>query len=151
MRWIGTLVCALLLAGCAGSTLPTPRSSIAASPGSDGPAAIVRVTLDLYSGRPDPTWVLTDAEATRLEGALAALPGATGAPPVGGLGYHGFTIERTAGTLIAYGGTVAPPGEGPRAFLADPARSVERLLAETARAHVTSGEATEVARALGAP
>jgi hypothetical protein len=109
------------------------------------------VTLGLYSGREDPAWVLTDAEAADLQAALAALPGAIGQPPVGGLGYHGFTIERPDGTLIAYQGAVAPPGDADRAYLADPARTIERLLVETARAHVTGNELAEVERALAAP
>jgi hypothetical protein len=109
------------------------------------------VTLGIYSGRPDPSWTLTDGEAARLEAALAALPGAVGEPPTGGLGYHGFTIDRPGSVVMAYRGAVAPPGEGRRAYLADPARTIERLLVETARSHVTDIELAEVRRALATP
>ncbi len=109
------------------------------------------MTLGLYSGRADPSWTLTDAEAAALETALAALPGAQGEPPVGGLGYHGFTIARPGGTVVAYRGAVAAQGAGKRPFLADPARTIERFLAETSRTHVTGNELAEVERALAAP
>jgi len=141
----------LLLAGCGGSGTPSPSPSVTNAPGGGSPAGPVRVTLGLYSGRDDPAWTLTDAEAATLEKALAALPGAIGQPPQGGLGYRGFTIERPDGTVVAFGGAVAPPGDADRAFLADPARTIERLLIQTARAHVTGNELVEVERALAAP
>jgi hypothetical protein len=109
------------------------------------------VTLGIYSGRSDPTWTLTATEAAALEVALARLPGAVGTPPVGGLGYHGFTVERPDGTLIAFDAAVAPPGDGERAYLADTDRTIERLLLETARTHVGGNELVEVERAISTP
>jgi hypothetical protein len=149
-RLVGGLVCLVLLAGCGSSGTPNAGSSATKAPGA-GSAGPVQVTLGIYSGRADPAWMLTDAEATALDAALAALPGVVGMPPVGGLGYHGFTVERPDGTVIAYDGTVAPPGDGPRGLLADPSRTIERLLLETARAHVAGNELAEVERALAAP
>jgi hypothetical protein len=150
-RLIAGVLCLLFLAGCGGSATPAASPSATNVPGTGSPAGTIRVTLGLYSGREDPAWVLTDAEAADLQAALAALPGAIGQPPVGGLGYHGFTIERPDGTVIAYQGAVAPPGDADRAYLADPARTIERLLVETARAHVTGNELAEVERALAVP
>jgi len=150
-RLIGGLLCLLLLAGCGGSGAPTASPSATNVPRSAGPAGPVRVTLGIYSGRADPAWKLTDPEAATLEAAIAALPGAEGEPPVGGLGYHGFTIDRPGGTLVAYAGAVAAPGVGKRGHLADPARTIERLLIETARPHVTGNELAEVERALATP
>jgi len=109
------------------------------------------VTLGIYSGRADPAWTLTEAEAASLDAALAILTATTGTPPVGGLGYHGFTVERPDGVLVAFRGAVASPGEGTRTYLADPARTIERLLAGTAPAHVTAVELAEVEKALAAP
>ena len=111
----------------------------------------MRVTLGLYSGRPDPAWTLTGAEAAALDVALAGLPAKVGEPPAGGLGYHGFTIERPDGTLVAFDGAVAPPGSGARPYRDDPGRTIERLLLETARAHVTGNELAEVMGALANP
>lgn len=152
-RRVGGLLSLLLvlLAGCGGNGTPTASPSVTNAPGTAGPAGPVRVTLGIYSGRPDPSWMLTDTEAAVLHAALAALPGAEGEPAAGGLGYHGFTIERPEGTVVAYDGAVAAPGVGRRAYLADPARTIERLLIETARPHVTGTELAEVERALAAP
>jgi len=145
------LLSLLSLAGCGGSGTPTPSPSATAVPGTGSPAGWARVTLGIYSGRPDPTWMLTDAEAADLETALAALPGAVGEPPVGGLGYHGFTVDRPGISLVAFDGAVAPPGQGGRAYLVDPARTIERLLLETARTHVTGNELAAVERAIATP
>jgi hypothetical protein len=152
-RLVGGFMCLLLLAGCGGSGTPDPTAGPSATDGSatGGPAGPVRVTLGIYSGRVDPAWVLTDAEAATLQAALAALPGAVGTPPLGGLGYRGFTISGPGGTVVAFRGAVAAPGDGERSFLADPGRTIERLLAETAHAHVTGNELAEVERALAAP
>ena len=153
-RLIGSLLSlliVLLLAGCGGTGTPSTGPSVTNAPGSGSPAGAVQVTLGLYSGRDDSAWTLTEAEAATLEEALAALPGTIGQPPVGGLGYHGFTIERPDGTVVAFQGAVAPPGDADRAYLADPARTIERLLLETARPHVSGNELAEVERALTAP
>jgi hypothetical protein len=152
-RVVGGMLCLLLLAGCGGSGTPDPSAGPSATDaaGTGGPAGPVQVTLGIYSGRVDPAWVLTDAEAATLQAALAALPGAVGTPPVGGLGYHGFTISGPGGTVVAFRGAVAAPGEGERSFLADPGRTIERLLLETARPHVAGNELGEVERALAAP
>lgn len=151
LRLIGGLLCLLLLAGCGGSGTATANPAVTDAPGSGGAAGPVRVTLGLYSGRADPAWTLTDAEAAILETALAALSGAVGEPPVGGLGYHGFTIDRPGGIVVAFRGAVAAPGEGKRPYLADPARTIERLLIGTARPHVTGNELAEVEQAFAAP
>ena len=112
----------------------------------------MRVTLGIYSGRPDPAWTLTDEQAAALDLALAALPRAVGEPPIGGLGYHGFTIDRARPAPSSpTGGAVAAPGEGRRAFLSDPARTIERLLLETGVTHLTLTQHAEVTGALAAP
>ncbi len=159
LRLLGGLVSLLLLAGCgSGASATSSRSAVAPAPSAaavatpaGGPSSPVQVTLGLYSGRADPTWTLTDAEAASLDAALAGLSEVIGTPPVGGLGYHGFAIERPAGTVIAFDAAVAPPGDGERTYLADPDRTIERLLLETARAHVSGNELTEVERAISAP
>lgn len=112
---------------------------------SDGPTEVI---LGLYSGRPDPEWVLTNEQAAMLDTLVGTLRDATGTPPVGSLGYHGFTILRAGRSLVAYRGILAPPGDGLRAIKMDPTRSVERFLLETSRSHVTPVESAEVERAL---
>jgi len=147
----GLLLCLLVVAGCGMGTSSPSLPSGTGAPATAGPAGPVVVTLGLYSGRADPWWTLTEQEVVALDAALAALPRAVGTPPVGSLGYHGFAIARPDGTAVAYEGTVAPPGDGERAYVADPARTIERLLLETARPHVTGNELAEVEKAFAAP
>lgn len=134
---VATVAC-LALAACAAPASPSPSSPVV-------------VTLGIYSGRPDPAWTLTTTEAAGLDVVLAALPAGTGVPPVGGLGYHGFTITRPGTVLVAYDGAIGAPGDGPRAMTPDPTRSVERYLLETSRAHVTPEEYAEAELAISGP
>jgi hypothetical protein len=56
----------------------------------------VTVTLNIFSGRPNPAWELTEDEATELADRLASIDRTTLMKPpgiAGGLGYRGFTIE----------------------------------------------------------
>lgn len=51
----------------------------------------MNVELDIYSGRPNPTWTLAPHEAAHVEQLLADLPRASSQPD-GGLGYRGFEL-----------------------------------------------------------
>lgn len=57
------------------------------------PAVTVRVEADVYSGRPNPRWTLSAANAGTLLGRLRALPAAAAAEPRDGLGYRGLIIR----------------------------------------------------------
>lgn len=147
MRGVLRLVAAaLLVAACAGPAA-TPVANPTGSPGVTPTTAAPRVTvtLGIYSGRPDPSWDLTAAEAAAVVNVIDRLPTVTATPPEGGLGYHGFTLLiRRAGeadaTLIAYRGTVASPGAGLRPYLADPGRTLERQLLDAGRSALTPDE-----------
>lgn len=139
----------VVLAGCGSPSTPT-------NPPTGSPAAQVTVSLGIYSGRPDPTWALSDAQSAVLIRLLDDLPGASGVPPEGGLGYHGFRlVVRTAGQadehLVAYRGAVAEPGAGARSYRQDEARSIERYVLETGRSHLTPTEVAAVEADLGIP
>ena len=57
----------------------------------------ITVTLDVYSGRPNPTRQLTEQEEAQLNDRLRSLTTMTDQRPsgtIGGLGYRGFTISR---------------------------------------------------------
>jgi hypothetical protein len=132
-----------LFAGWTASSGPTEAASPSPS------VAQVTVSLGIYSGRPDPSWELSEAQAVAVVDAINALPTTTGTPPQGGLGYHGFTVVmHRAGhadeTLVAYRATVAPAGTAPRAYRADPGRTVERLLLDTGRSRLTPMEISVV-------
>ena len=161
-RGIGPVIAVLIaLAACAtpvpsgpGLT-PVPTTSLASppprvDPTPPGPADEVRVTLGMYSGRPDPTWTLTGAEAAAVERAIEALPELAGTPPEGGLGYHGFTLTSLGRTITAYLGIVTAGGGGPGVIRSDPERTVERLLLELGRTRLTPEEIAEVERSLAA-
>ena len=80
------------------------------------------VELDIFSGRPNPRWELSDAEAASVRELIDALaPAPAAAPPVPpGLGYRGFRIDDD----VSFGGFVRTRG----GVLADPQRRVERFL-----------------------
>lgn len=49
--------------------------------------------LDIFSGRPNPTWTLTTDESTRMAALLTNLPPANPAPADPGLGYRGVVLQ----------------------------------------------------------
>ncbi|HEY0035904.1 MAG TPA: hypothetical protein VGB66_04405, partial [Longimicrobium sp.] len=56
------------------------------------------VELDAFSGRPNPRWVLSEADAVELAKRLRALsPAATTELPPGILGFRGFRIHNPGG------------------------------------------------------
>jgi hypothetical protein len=124
-----------------------PTSPLA--PLADSPLPAVTITLGIYSGRPDPTWTLTDVEVAALVGQLASLPVANGVPSQGGLGYHGFSmlvheVGRADQTIVAYRGAVTTPDDAPGSYRADPQRTVEQALLQTGRSHLAATEASVV-------
>ena len=141
------LLAMTVLGGCG----RTPVESVTSA----GPTPHVAVSLGIYSGRQDPSWTLTDAQAAAVVKAIAALPVTTGTPPEGGLGYHGLSLVmsqtgRDDESLVSYRATVAPPGVGPRPYRSDPGRTVERLLLETGRSTLALAEIAAVEADLAA-
>lgn len=64
------------------------------------PQSTTRMTaeLDIFSGRPNPTWTLTTDESSRLAAQLTNLPPAGQAPADPGLGYRGVVVQNPAPT-----------------------------------------------------
>ena len=139
----------------AASPAPGPTPSQAAAPSASAiPVATfdvftesptTTVSLGLYSGLPDPSWALSDEESTALTALLESLPRVDGSAPSGGLGYHGFTIERLTPEgkprlLVAFEGTVSDPLSSHLSYLDDPGRSVERFLLESGRDQLSAVE-----------
>jgi hypothetical protein len=128
-----------------------PLAPLAASP-----LPSVTVTLGIYSGRPDPSWTLTDVQVAALVGQLASLPVAIGSAPQGGLGYHGFSIvvQRPGEpdqTYVAFRGAVTSPGDASGTYRADPERAIESALLETGRPHLAAAEIAAVETDLTRP
>jgi hypothetical protein len=57
--------------------------------------ARVEVMLDVFSGRPNPRWTLSDEQVNDLQARLRALPEARPIVPPG-LGYRGFIVTNPA-------------------------------------------------------
>jgi hypothetical protein len=153
---VATVVaCALLLAGCA-TPVPSPSPSPSVGPAVTLPAGdSVTVSLGIYSGRPDPSWTLSWAEAAELRRLIDALPSGAGEPVGGGLGYHGFTIAPADDggdplPVVAYHGEIAATGDGARPTWHDAGGSVERFLLLTGRRSLDPEEVRVVADDLDA-
>lgn len=81
--------------------------------------------LDVFSGRPNPTWQLDETQARDLTSRHRGLAETTDRPPEPpGLGYRGFLYSLDGNAWRAWKGFVSTQDRA----LADPARSVERTL-----------------------
>ena len=92
------------------------------------------VTLNIFSGRPNPTWILPDEAALDLRERIHHQPTFTTAGPpgaAGGLGYRGIEIRSDGGAepLFVHGGVVGTPSASPN--IVDAKREVERFLIGT--------------------
>jgi hypothetical protein len=94
------------------------------------------VEVDLYSGRPNPSWPLTPEEVARLVERVDGLEPADEAEPPGRLGYRGLRFQLHAqGREIASGesfeGHLRFQDSAGLRHLADPGGEVERWLLGT--------------------
>lgn len=102
--------------------------------------ARAEVELDIFSGMPNPMWVLTTAEAESLARRLAALPGISACDLSARLGYRGLVVKVTnssATRLIWVQSGCVQIAEGETTIHArDVGRKLERWLIETGRPHL---------------
>jgi hypothetical protein len=100
----------------------------------------VEVELDIFSGRPNPTWVLTNAEADSFTKQLAALSPTSAAELSGNLGYRGFIIKYAQGaetqTIRLQHGIVIISKGVTNVYVYDQDRVLERWLLTTGRPHL---------------
>jgi hypothetical protein len=100
--------------------------------------AVAQATLDVFSGRPNPTWTLTAAETKELQGRLARLATKLpAAPDVPDLGYRGVQLTLGAMELSVARGGVSIQQGGTVTHLADAGRQLERWLVQTAQGKVS--------------
>jgi hypothetical protein len=124
---------------------------------SEDGGGLARAELDLYSGRPNPSWTLTMPERAELERRLVGMPARAGAARLdddGGLGYRGITVRASGrdGFELVVRRTEAVVRRGAREqILADEARMLERWLLGTARGRVDDSALEYVERTLNAP
>jgi hypothetical protein len=139
----------------AAPSAPPPSAATSATPTADelpadgfdvfADSPTTTVSLGLYSGLPNPSWELSEEEASALTALLETLPRVDGSPPSGGLGYSGFWIERLTPEgmprlLVAFQGTVSDPLSSHLSYLDDPERSVERFLLDSGRDRLSAVE-----------
>ena len=103
----------------------------------------IHVELDIYSGRPNPEWVLTELEASVFSELFCLLaPIAADPVPETRLGYRGFIATDPGGSIEGYdklwiyrGRILATHETGTHTF-ADPALALETWLLLSARGRV---------------
>jgi len=125
--------------------MPTARGQ-GSNPASPHPDALrkesfdVQVTLDVFSGRPNPSWFLSADEEQELVRRLQGLPSGHGPSPEGDLGYRGFRLVARApksnlpSEVIVTKGTVAIRDNGATRHYQD-ANGIEAWLLDQARRH----------------
>jgi hypothetical protein len=124
----------LILSACSPSpplSLPTVDTHATAE-GGRGMSAKVKVELDIFSGNPNPTWVLSDADGVLFLKRLAMLPKASAKELSTNLGYRGFIVEVTNGTekslVRIQNGTFQLSQGDTNVYYSDPNRDLERWL-----------------------
>ena len=142
MRMVA-LSLALLLAACALTTGQPRRSQPAVR---DNKSIVhAKVTLDVYSGRKNPTWSLSKEQAESLLLVVRGLPASDPVDFPDGLGYRGFRVSMpragkgSRSELTVYRGRVRYDDGRAVEYLADGERRVERLLLESGGPYLTSG------------
>jgi hypothetical protein len=108
--------------------------------GSDSMSEHCEVELDIFSGMPNPTWILTNAEADSFVKQLAALPQAPASELSGNLGYRGFIVQCTQGAdaqlIHIQKGNVHISKDATNVYAFDKDRELERWLLNTGRPHL---------------
>src|SRR5258708_6876659 len=93
----------------------------------------IEVELDVFSGRPNPRWVLSSSQEIEWTIRLDSLPNAANRdlPELPGLGYRGFVVKATDQTKV-YGGLVKINDE----LYRDHGRYLEKWLLSTSGSSV---------------
>jgi hypothetical protein len=101
----------------------------------------VEVELDIFSGMPNPAWVLDDTQALRFKALLSAASQSSQGELANNLGYRGFIVTVYEGGNIKsvriQNGTVHVSKEGSVVRLKDGGRGLERWLFDAAKPHLT--------------
>jgi hypothetical protein len=150
-----SVACSVLLLAALASLPACSARSAANEPAGAREAGGVRVELDLFSGRPNPTWELSQQQGKELWERLARLPRVADATFPDHLGYRGIVAELPGPdggneSIRIYGGAVRHQTQGATLFLNDADRQLERWLAETGAPHLEPGVYQSVLNELGA-
>ncbi|MCG8352114.1 MAG: hypothetical protein MI924_30475, partial [Chloroflexales bacterium] len=95
------------------------------------------VVLDIFSGRPNPVWMLAAAETITLTAMLDALPASSKTiDPPEGLGYRSFIVHLPDRSVEVYGGFVSETSGRGLLYFIDTDQRVERWLYATSQPHL---------------
>lgn len=101
------------------------------------------VEIDLYSGRPNPSWSLDEAQSAELTKRLDALQEVDKGEPAQGLGYRGVIITMRDGvsgrpmtTIVSAGIVLERFHDGTERRRRDLSRSLESWIIRTGRSHL---------------
>lgn len=111
------LVTLALLAGCGSSESksgvgPSGPTAAPATPARAEQQLEARVTVEAFSGRPNPEWILSPVQAEELSQRMGFLSVTAAGPPPQGLGYRGLVVRVDAtnsvgaASLRVYGDTI---------------------------------------------
>jgi hypothetical protein len=119
------------------------------------PEMAMRCSLDLYSGRSNPSWDLTPSETAELLARLRALPPTGKETLFDGLGYRGIivTADRDGATeietVVASNGIVlVRQRDGSESWYRDPGREFERWLLRTSKNRIQASDYEIASQAL---
>ena len=102
--------------------------------------ARVEVELDIFSGMPNPTWILTTIEADSFVRQLAAKSRTSARELSGNLGYRGFIVQVTQGEntqlIHIQTGAIHISTGAMKVYANDGERELERWLLNTGKPHV---------------
>ncbi|HEX6347633.1 hypothetical protein [Umezawaea sp.] len=107
------------------------------------------VELDVFSGRPNPTWSLPDAQASTFRERVDGLPAATSGQVANNLGYRGFIVRAGDEVVLVQKGVVQKTRGETTEYAADPNRDLERWLLESGKPTLEPEVLTSVERELG--
>jgi hypothetical protein len=97
----------------------------------------MEVELDIFSGNPNPTWVLPSKDAGIFLQKISALPRASAKKLSNNLGYRGFVVHVTQGKkeflVRVQTQTVQVVKNHTTVYYNDPDRNLERWLLETGK------------------
>lgn len=100
----------------------------------------IEVELDIFSGMPNPTWVLTDVEADSFVKQLSALPRTPARELSGNLGYRGFIVQMTQEAHLrvvhVQAGAVQIQEGASITYASDKDRTFERWLLHAGKPHL---------------
>jgi len=96
----------------------------------------VGVELDIFSGRPNPEWQLSAADAALFEQKLAALSAAEPGRITNPLSYRGFVVQSGDTTVKIQNGTVQATRASAVTHRQDTGRALERWLLSTGKPFV---------------